>query len=69
MLRTRAVNCKYSVILNVIMKVLKVFVARKSLSMFGINAPIIANAVKVNPSSVENTVDKNGTTSLVRIIS
>lgn len=68
MLRISAINCRYIVILNVVMKVSNVLVARKSLSMFDIKAPIMAKAVKVRPSSVENTVSRIGTTPFVRII-
>jgi hypothetical protein len=43
------------------MKLSNVLVARKSLSMFGIKALIMAKAVKVRPKRVENMVEKKGT--------
>jgi hypothetical protein len=61
MLITNANSCSDIVILKVRIKLSNVLVARKSLSMFGIKALIMAKAVKVKPKRVENTVEKKGT--------
>ena len=60
MLITNANSCSDIVILKVRIKLSNVLVARKSRSMFGIKALIMAKAVKVRPKRVENTVDRKG---------
>ena len=58
---TNAISCNDIVILKVRMKLSNVFVARKSRSIFGMKALIMAKAVKVRPKRVENTVERKGT--------